>query len=488
MNETYLRREGRRLGANLRLGLGLLRLRRYDTTTFLRAASWEQLVWLVLFGIGLQLVLGWLYYLPNPRFNYYGLAPQTIGLSLALLVALLVAKRLCRPEAAQGFLLGHYAAGIWLLVLAYVMLFALRQFDLMTLPVSWALYIGIMAWSALIAWHILRLFHTGIPHRLAQAFVIYLVFLLLPIQFYNQPAFWYPAPPARSADVDRYAPYRALDTEDLLYAQPTRLQHAFARLKPQRPDKTDLYFLGFAGYARQDVFLKEVRYTRALFDRRFDTRGRSLALINNLQTVGADPLATATNLRRALAHIGTLIDPARDIVVVFLTSHGGRDHTLDVDFWPMHLNQVSPQQLRQDLDAAGIKWRVLIVSACYSGGFVAPLKTPYTFIATAAAPDRTSFGCGNENDFTYFGEAFIRDALAHDDSLVHAFQSAARHIAHREQKEKLTPSQPQLFVGEAMRAKLQRLATRLAQHRHPPPTRQACQDSPATGTPCHTGS
>lgn len=482
MQETYLRREGRHLVTNLRLGLGLLRLRRYDTDTLLATAGRDQILLLILLGMGLQFVLGWLYYQPDARFNYYGVAPHAIALGLVLLVAHLASRRLQRPEAARGFLLGHYAAGTWLLVLAYLLGLLMEHFETLSPALQWTLYLGILAWATLVAWHILRLFHPGLPHRLAQAFTLYLLLFLLPSQFYSRPAFWYPAPPRAEARVDRYAAYRRLDTEDLLYQQPERLEAAFAGLRPQRPGKTDLYFVGFAGYARQDVFLKEVNFTRALFDRRFDTRDRSLNLINNLKTLDKTPLATATNLRLTLSHLGKLIDPAQDMVVIFLTSHGTRRHNLSVDFWPMHLNQISPQRLKQDLDAAGIKWRILIVSACYSGGFVEPLKTPYTFIATAAAPNRTSFGCSNENDFTYFGEAFIRDELSRDYSLVNAFRLAAQHIAARERQEKLSPSQPQLFVGAAMQAKLQRLSERLAtSHASDTLSARACHETPVTG-------
>ena len=190
------------------------------------------------------------------------------------------------------------------------------------------------------------------------------------------------------------------------------MQQSVNTLRPQRDGVTDLYFVGFAGYAYQDVFLKEVRFVKGLFDRRFDTEGRSLALINNLQTHQAIPLASASNLSSALKHIGTIINSNEDVLVLFLTSHGSREHELSVSFWPLKLNQVTPEMLKRYLDEAGIKWRVVFVSACYSGGFIEPLKDPYTLIATAAAPDKQSFGCSNTNDFTYFGEAFFKDQLS----------------------------------------------------------------------------
>jgi hypothetical protein len=53
----------------------------------------------------------------------------------------------------------------------------------------------------------------------------------------------------------------------------------------------------------------------------------------------------------------------------------------------------------------------------------------------AAAADRTSFGCSNDSDLTYFGEAFYRDALPGARSMRAAFESAKAAIAARERRE-----------------------------------------------------
>ena len=129
----------------------------------------------------------------------------------------------------------------------------------------------------------------------------------------------------------------------------------------------------------------------------------------------------------------------------------------------MRLNDVEPDELKRYLDEAKIKWRVLFVSACYSGGFVDKLKDEHTFIATASAADRQSFGCGDEKDFTYFGEALFSQQLTRRDSFVEAFEQAREAIRQREQAENMTPSQPQLHVGEKIRSRLEQLAKRLGQ-------------------------
>jgi hypothetical protein len=114
------------------------------------------------------------------------------------------------------------------------------------------------------------------------------------------------------------------------------------------------------------------------------------------------------------------------------------------------------------LDRSGIKWRILVISACYSGSFIDALKDDHTLIATAASKDRTSFGCGTESEFTYFGDAYINTALREDRSFISAFYRARAAVALREQEEGLKPSEPQIDVGEAMKAKLEQLEGRLA--------------------------
>jgi hypothetical protein len=106
------------------------------------------------------------------------------------------------------------------------------------------------------------------------------------------------------------------------------------------------------------------------------------------------------------------------------------------------------------LRQSGIKWRVIIISACYAGGFIEPLRDPHTVVITAAAPDRTSFGCSSDSDLTYFGEAFYRDALPEAHSLREAFDKAKAAIAARERAEGETPSNPVAFFGFDIEAHL----------------------------------
>jgi hypothetical protein len=120
--------------------------------------------------------------------------------------------------------------------------------------------------------------------------------------------------------------------------------------------------------------------------------------------------------------------------------------------------------LRAMLDASGIKNRVLIISACYSGGFIEPLKDPNTLIMTAAAADKPSFGCGAQSDFTYFGKAVLDEQLRKNTySFEQAFKKAIPVIRSRETAQGFDFSDPRILVGEKISPILQALEKQLLQ-------------------------
>jgi hypothetical protein len=248
--------------------------------------------------------------------------------------------------------------------------------------------------------------------------------------------------------------------------QPQLLKTALASLKPGRPGVTDLYFVGFGADSLQDVFRKEVQTIRALFDERFDTLGRSVALVNNARTLDQLPVATMNNLGAVLRRIGRLMNVDEDILFLYLTGHGANAKGLSVRLWPLEPCELDAAGLRTLLDEAHIKWRVIVISACYSGSFIAPLRGDTTLVATAAAADRTSFGCECGNDFTYFGRAYFHEALRETRSFLAAFDRARAAVLRREEAERRLPSCPQLSVGGAIRAKLKQLERRLALEHH----------------------
>ena len=266
--------------------------------------------------------------------------------------------------------------------------------------------------------------------------------------------------PTPSAATEKSAKPGAINVEKTYYAQYLLLGQAMRRVAKHRPGVPDLYFVGFAGDAHQDVFLREMRSVGRLFERRFDTKGRSLLLINNVNTTRKYPLANSHNLLTALQDVGNKMDKNEDVLFLFITTHGEPD-VLSVNFKPLQLNNITAQSLKYVLDQSRIKWRILVVSACYSGSFIDDLKDENSLILTAARADRVSFGCSHENDFTYFGRAYFDQALRGTFSFLDAYNTATATIGQWEKSEKLKPSEPQIHVGAAIRPKLKEIETRL---------------------------
>lgn len=249
--------------------------------------------------------------------------------------------------------------------------------------------------------------------------------------------------------------------EEIFSAQDGLLASQFSELQSQRSGVPDVYFLGVAASAREDVFVRELSFVKNLFDKQWDSEGRSLALANSVSTLRQLPLATATNLRNSLVALGEVMDVEDDLLVLYLTSHGTPQHQLMVEMPPMRLAQITPDTLASMLAASAVKWKVIIISACYAGGYIEALRDPHTLIITAAAADRTSFGCENGQDFTWFGKAYFADALAQGLGFVEAFGRASTLVAEMEAANHLQASQPQLVMGEAMAARLPQLEARI---------------------------
>ena len=256
--------------------------------------------------------------------------------------------------------------------------------------------------------------------------------------------------------------FHALAQEDAFYAQHQALNKELAGLEVERPGIADVYVLAAGLYAGEDVFMKEVRMITQLMRERFDARGRTVTLINNPRTLQEHPIASMTSIREALSHLGTVMNTDEDVLLLYVSSHGSEKHDLAVDFRPLHLVPVTPAGLRSALDSSGIRWKIVVISACYSGGFIESLKDERTMIITASSADRQSFGCGHQSDATYLAQALFGDALKKTHAFETAFEQARATIEQWERKKGDTPSQPQLYMGTQIRAKLAQLERRLA--------------------------
>lgn len=270
----------------------------------------------------------------------------------------------------------------------------------------------------------------------------------------RQPDFWYPE--KQEADSDG-PPSRYLKlTAELLEAQPVLLSRQLAGLAPQRPGQVDMYAMTFAPYG-DEVFRRESQMVADVMSQRFGTGGRTLQLVNHVDTVESLPWATTLNLQRAIRSVARTMDKDEDVLFIYLTSHGARDGQLAANFWPLELTELTPSTLRKWLDEAGIKHRVIAVSACYSGSWIPSLEGDATMVLTAADADHTSYGCGYKSELTFFGRAMFDEQLrSHTRSFEQAHATAREIIRQREIVAGKDDgySNPQLSTGPAIRAKL----------------------------------
>jgi len=250
-------------------------------------------------------------------------------------------------------------------------------------------------------------------------------------------------------------------SEAVLAVQSYLLDHALDALSEDRHGETDLYFIGFAPHGRQDAYRADVEAAQHVMDTRWGTDGHSIVLVNNPKTLITTPFATITNLRETLKEIGGIIDEEEDVVMIYLTSTTARNNQLAAEQPPLGLVELGPAGLKQLLDDANIKWRIIVVAACYSGGFVEPLADDYTLVITDTKAGQAGMGCDGRTPPTLFGDVFFQQGLAKGNSFEHAFEIAKARVAEREKDAGYSPaSEPQWSLGSQMADKLKALRKR----------------------------
>lgn len=244
-------------------------------------------------------------------------------------------------------------------------------------------------------------------------------------------------------------------------------------LQPQRSGEVDVYVLSFGLWGEQSVFESEAKGAARILERQFGSKGRTIVRFNTKRRFGA----TGPTLLAAAQATGQAIDPAEDVVVFVLTSHGAPEGIGVVA--GRNANLMTPDDVKLLLNEAKAEHRVVIVSACYSGVFAQELANEWTLVITAAAADRPSFGCQDGAVWTYFGDAFFNKALRSEPRLDKAFEKARNLVTQRERREGFDPSNPQMAGGE-------RVLERLAMVCGSAPVRQACRcpRGKAQAAPC----
>lgn len=456
----------RPLGAWWAQGLRTLLLQRADWAALRLTPGVLVTLWLVsaLLGIGVQRLM-----IEGPATFY---APALLAVGWLGLVAWLVlawALLLGKPGSAAppreplAVVALLCAQGLWVNLLSALVFVPLARSGAFTGNVDLhvpgqLLSAGFLGWVLLA--QVLLLGRASVrpwPWRAAAGVV--LVVLALAQWWYLPVRHWYPDLPDRESA--GAAPPRL--TQEMFEAQAAMLASELQGLAPQRKGRIDVYAITYAPYADEDVFGRESELVAGVMAERFDAAGRTLQLVSSRADAPRHAWATPLNLQRAIERAAALMDRDEDLLFLHLTSHGARNGQLASAMWPLDVETLTPQKLQALLDAAGIRHRVISVSACYSGSWIAPLQGEQALVMTAADAEHTSYGCGRGSELTYFGRALYDEQLRRTRSFEDAHAAARGVIEQREKAAGKSDgySNPQIAVGAAVRTRLQALERQL---------------------------
>lgn len=241
--------------------------------------------------------------------------------------------------------------------------------------------------------------------------------------------------------------------EKILAEDRQRLDDQINNLEPERPGVTDAYFLAVGGDGTESVFMRDIQVARTGLQTLFDVEDRSVMLLNH-RDYESYPLATRPSIAAALKALDGRMNAEEDLLFIHLVSHGGRDGELLLQQPGLELPNLSPEDFREMLAPLNARRKVLVVSACYSGHWLDQIKDSNMLILTSARQDRTSFGCGDDSEMTWFTKALYQSVgldLADPDAMSEQINQQIRLWEDEIEMEEERWSYPQFYLGENMR-------------------------------------
>ena len=161
------------------------------------------------------------------------------------------------------------------------------------------------------------------------------------------------------------------------------------------------------------------------------------------------PADQATLQALALSFTQLNIRPEQDACLFYVSSHGKQGD--GVYMKRVHDGQLTPAQLNTALNwTCGTAPTVVMVSACYSGQFIQPLRADNRIIMTAASAQRPSFGCSEAQEYTFWDGCVI-DNFERSSTWENLYTNVKQCIAQKEQQLGYPASQPQAYFGKNMR-------------------------------------
>ncbi len=408
----------------------------------------------------------------NPQFDLYGINALIAWRATLLLVGVVFAPALYRATLLSAALALSVLVGL-VTALAPLALSHLPTIDLEKVWGIEARYSGGALTALYLIWTfgaIFALFRSVVAggrwNRLLRSTGYFAATFLVTWAFPHLPVFApqdFPLASAniweqkRAAAIEQIRAQRPqVDAGQLVLAQPALLDAAMSGIAVPRDHARHIFTIGVAGFSAEDVFIKELNGGLAALGQVLPIEGRALRLVNHLSFVNATPLASLQNFAAAIHGIGKLMNKNDDVLLLLMTSHGSPDG-FALLMEGVDRGTLRPDQVASVLDDEGIKNRIVIVSACYSGIFLKPLMSDNSIVLTASDENSPSFGCSSERDWTYFGDALFNHALHPGVTLQQAFDQAKQTIASLEAEGKLPASNPQGYFGSALVEKLRPL-------------------------------
>lgn len=441
-----------RLARNLRSGLRLALLRRVRRHDFRIGVA--DLVVLVVAMSAFDIGVDFLRYGEGASFSWHGVGGEMYAFGVVTLVAGFIGVVLRRRSLALAVpvvLFASYPA----LQLAHLLPYLAQPGTLAAAALGIVEEYLLLAWSAVVFMRSVAVGLGGEGRRHALRSIAGGLLLFAPLWFgatFSPHLPWWRVEAAAGAGEPNPA------AEPVLEAQKALLDDALGNLEDGRAGVADLYAVVVAA-SPSDALRADALAAIEVLDERWATNGRSMALVNHPASLLELPIASYSNLRTTLEEIRAAIDPDEDVVLVYLAGNGNADGSVDVELPPLELVPLAPARVRRMLDEIGIRWRIVIVSACGSGAWIEALADESTVVMTATGTDGDGPGCSVGDGGTAFGSALFGAGFVDADTVAGAFEIARGRVVPSAGDG--TPpdraSGPQLAVGSAIAAKLKEI-------------------------------
>lgn len=233
------------------------------------------------------------------------------------------------------------------------------------------------------------------------------------------------------------------DSELILQNHQKKLDQSLENLVEGVQGKREFYNVLVAGDGSQSVFEKEVNTIAGYLEPQ-----RTIKLINQKVFSNDYPIASNSSLKEVLLALEEKMNLEEDVLFLYMTSHGSDDGYFYVKKENIKLASIHHKQIAALLAESKIKNKIIFLSSCYSGALVDEIKGASTLVITSSASDKTSFGCSNDSEMTWFAKAFFDNQSSSTIDLKKRFYQAKEKVLQWELEENYTLSEPQISIGK----------------------------------------